>query len=116
MGFRVARTAGDDKLYVAQALDMERAGTWFLQKLNGVADYNKGPLHYILLRAGSRLFGHTMWATVWMNLALVLLASWSLYRLARRNLPERPRGLALFSGAAFGVSAGVYGFAFASQM
>jgi 4-amino-4-deoxy-L-arabinose transferase-like glycosyltransferase len=116
MGFRVARTAGDEKVYVAQALEMERAGNWFLQRLAGEANYYKGPLHYILLRFGSAFFGHTMWATVYMNLALLLLGAYSLYRLGRRYLPERPKGLAVFAGAAFGVSAGVYGYMFASQM
>ncbi|HUP56312.1 MAG TPA: glycosyltransferase family 39 protein, partial [Bdellovibrionota bacterium] len=116
LGFRVARTAGDEKVYVAQALEMEKAGTWFLQKFMGAADYFKGPLHYILVRIGSAIFGHSMWATVWMNLALVLGGSYSLYRMSRRYLPERPRGLALFAGAAFGASAGIYGFVFASQM
>jgi 4-amino-4-deoxy-L-arabinose transferase-like glycosyltransferase len=116
LGFRVARMAGDEKMYVATALEMEKAGTWFLQRFWGQPNYYKGPLHYLLLRVGFDLFGHTMWATVYMNLILLLIGAYSIYRLARRHGPERPRGLALFAGAAFGVSAGVYGYMFASQM
>src|SRR5579885_1108585 len=108
--------AGDEKMYVATALEMEKAGTWFLQRFWGQANYYKGPFHYLLLRFGFVLFGHTMWATVYMNLLLLLLGGYSIYRLFRRHGPERPRGLAVFAGAAFGVSAGVYGFMFASQM
>ncbi len=123
MGYRVLRTAGDDKVYVAQALEMARDGHWFVQTLADRPDYYKGPFHFLLLRLGMFLFGKTMWATVYMNLALVLLGAWALCALVARNMPdgaivrqEKPRAWGAWAGAAFATGIGVYLHAYASQM
>ncbi|MDQ7042383.1 MAG: hypothetical protein Q9M34_02520, partial [Sulfurimonas sp.] len=58
-------TTGDQKTYIAQALEMHRDGHWFMQTLFNEPDYYKGPLHFILLRIGFILFGtHSMFALV----------------------------------------------------
>ena len=36
LGNRVVRPAGDDKVYVSQAVEMARSGHWFLQTLANV--------------------------------------------------------------------------------
>jgi 4-amino-4-deoxy-L-arabinose transferase-like glycosyltransferase len=123
MGYRVLRTAGDDKVYVAQALEMARDGHWFVQTMADRPDYYKGPMHFLLVRAGMLLFGQTMWATVWMNLALVIVAAWACCALMAANLPdgavsrgEKPRAWGAWVGGAFATGIGIYLHAYASQM
>jgi len=109
------RTAGDDKVYVAQAVEMARQGAWFSQTLAGEPNYYKGPLHYIFLRVGMIFFGNSMWATVWMNLFLILIASVMIGRIVQRNMREFT-GWPFFAGMFFAMNAGIYSHAFASQM
>lgn len=115
LGNRVVRPAGDDKVYVSQAVEMARHGSWFLQTLAGEPNYFKGPAHYILLRVGMILFGFSMWATTYMNLVLVLLGAIAVARLVERNMKDFP-GWSFFAGLAFAANAGVYSHMFASQM
>lgn len=115
LGSRVVRPAGDDKVYVSQAIEMAQQGSWFMQTLGGEPNYYKGPLHYILLRVGMIVFGNSMWATVWMNLVLVLIGAVLLGKLVQRNMPDFP-GWPFFAGMAFAVNAGIYSHTFASQM
>lgn len=115
LGNRVVRSAGDDKVYTSQAIEMERAGNWFLQRLADHPDYYKGPLHYILLRIGTIIFDHTMWASVWMNLAWVIIGSLSLGALVHRRLREFS-GWSFFAGGTFALCSAVYSHVFASQM
>ncbi|NUM89275.1 MAG: hypothetical protein HUU37_08740, partial [Bdellovibrionales bacterium] len=76
LGDRVVRPAGDDKVYVSQAIEMQQAGTWFLQRLSGEPNYYKGPFHYVALRFGMAVFGQdSIWAALWMNLLLVTLGA-----------------------------------------
>ncbi len=112
---RMVRTAGDDKVYVSQALEMAERGAWFIQTLGGEPNYYKGPMHYIFLRIGMIFFGSSMWATVWMNFFLVLIAAVLLGRVVERNMREFP-GWAFFAGMFFAVNAGIYSHVFASQM
>src|SRR3990167_9516040 len=72
LGFRSARTAGDDKVYTSQVLEMVRDGRFFVQTLGDDPDYRKGPFHYLALRAGIAVLGRNMWATLYMNLILVV--------------------------------------------
>lgn len=116
MGGRVVRMAGDDKVYVGQALEMFQNGRIFLQTLFGEPNYYKGPLHYLLLQLGMLLFGRSMWATVYMNLAWLLVGSFALGLVLRYHLPENRKHWASFGMLAFGVGAGLFGHAFASQM
>jgi 4-amino-4-deoxy-L-arabinose transferase-like glycosyltransferase len=88
LGHRVVRPAGDDKVYVSQAVEMARNGNWFLQSLANEPNYFKGPLHYILLRIGMILFGFSMWATTYMNLALVIGAGVCVARTVERNMKD----------------------------
>jgi 4-amino-4-deoxy-L-arabinose transferase-like glycosyltransferase len=115
LGNRVVRSAGDDKVYVSQAVEMARSGSWFLQTLGGEPNYYKGPLHYIFLRIGMIVFGNSMWATVWMNLFLVLIASVLLGKIVQRNMRDFP-GWPFFVGMFFATCAGIYSHVFASQM
>lgn len=115
LGDRLVRPAGDDKVYVSQAIEMAERGAWFTQTLGGEPNYYKGPLHYILLRLGMIVFGDSMWATVWMNLFLLLIASVLLGRIVQRNMRDFP-GWPFFAGLAFALNAGIYSHVFASQM
>lgn len=115
MGSRMSRTAGDDKVYVAQGVEMERDGRWFVQTLSDEPDYRKGAFHYIALRVGFFIFGESMWATVYMNLVLIVLASLALAALTGRHLGG-DRDWAFWVGSAFALNGGVWSHAFASQM
>ena len=112
---RVVRPAGDDKVYVSQAIEMAEAGNWFLQRLGNEPNYYKGPLHYIFLRIGMAVFGQSMWATVYMNLILVILGALAIGSIVHRNMREF-EGWAFWAGLAFAVNAGIYSHVFASQM
>ncbi|HEY8279259.1 MAG TPA: glycosyltransferase family 39 protein [Bdellovibrionota bacterium] len=115
LGDRVVRPAGDDKVYVSQAVEMAKSGSWFLQTLANEPNYYKGPLHYILLRIGMGVFGDSMWATVWMNLLFLLVGATCLGAIVQRNMRDFP-GWAFFAAMAFALNAGIYSHMFASQM
>lgn len=115
LGSRVVRPAGDDKVYVSQAIEMARDGHWFTQTLANEPNYFKGPAHYILLRIGMVLFGNSMWATVYMNFLLLVLGAVALGALVHRNMREYD-GWAFFTSVAFATSVGIYSHTFASQM
>jgi 4-amino-4-deoxy-L-arabinose transferase-like glycosyltransferase len=115
LGEPVLRTGGDEKVYIAQALEMAKRGSWFVQTLADQPDYHKGPLHYIFLRIGFCIFGtQTPWAVLWANLAAVLGASLVLTSLVRRYL--RQDSLASAVGMGLLVAGGVYSYVFTSQM
>lgn len=115
LGDRVVRTAGDDKVYVSQAVEMAQSGNWFLQTLGNEPNYYKGPLHYIFVRVGMGIFGDSMWATVYMNLLLVILAAIAIGAIVHRNMRDF-EGWGFWAGMAFAVNAGIYSHVFASQM
>jgi 4-amino-4-deoxy-L-arabinose transferase-like glycosyltransferase len=109
------RTTGDEKTYVAQALEMQRDGHWFMQTLFDEPDYYKGPLHFIFLKIGFYMFGtHSMFATVYMNFLGLIVATLLLYRFALRELEDK--SWALFYASSFSISIGLYSHSFASQM
>jgi hypothetical protein len=56
-----------------------------------------------------------MWATVYMNLLLLILGAISLGAIVHRRLPEK-EGWAFWTGASFALSAGLYSHVYASQM
>jgi 4-amino-4-deoxy-L-arabinose transferase-like glycosyltransferase len=115
LGSRMLRMAGDEKVYVSQALEMAQHGNWFLQRIHEEANYYKGPLHYLLLRAGFLIFGYTTWATLYMNLGFTLLGGLSLAALIRKHFP-RWKGGDVWAGSAFALCTGIYTHSFASQM
>ncbi len=111
----MTRTTGDEKTYVAQALEMQRDGHWFMQTLFDEPDYYKGPLHFIFLKIGFYIFGtHSMFATVYMNFFGLILATLLLYKFALRELQDK--SWALFYASSFSISIGLYSHMFASQM
>ncbi len=112
---RVVRPAGDDKVYVSQAVEMAEQGHWFIQTLGGEPNYYKGPLHYILLRVGMGIFGQSIWATVYMNLILIILGAVAIGAIVHRNMREF-EGWAFFAGVAFATCVGLYSHVYASQM
>lgn len=115
MDKRMSRTAGDDKVYVAQSLEMIRDGNYFVQTLADKPDYRKGPIHYLAVRAGVNVFGLNMWATVWMNLALVIAGAICLGLIVHNHM-QHIGGWAFFAGAFLALGMGVYTHVFASQM
>ena len=115
LGTRYIRTGGDEKVYVSQAVEMARDGHWFVQTLEDVPDYYKGPVHYILVRLGAILFGRTPWATLYMNLLFLCVGSVAVAAVVKRRLPDW-KGGAVWAGAAFGMGVGIYAHTFASQM
>lgn len=111
--FRVLRMAGDEKVYVSQAIEMTRNGSWFVQTLAGVPNYFKGPLHYVLIRIGFLLFGETLFAGVYMNWLFALLSAFAMYGLTRKKWGDKSASLL---GLAAALNVGVYTHCFASQM
>lgn len=107
--------AGDEKVYISQALEMAQSGNWFLQRLQNEPNYFKGPLHYVLIRIGLLIFGKSVWAVLYMNLGLVILGALALAKIVRRRLPEWPGG-DIWIGVAFALGVGVYSHTWASQM
>ena len=59
--------------------------------------------------------GKSMWATVYMNLVMVLFAAFALFLLVERNT-QKNSPWAFFAGTAFALNAGIYPYSFASQM
>lgn len=115
LGFRMLRTAGDEKVYVIQAYEMFRDGRWFVQTVNDLPDYYKGPLHLGLVHIGFYLFGETMWATLYMNVAFLFMATVALYWTLSR---ARPGDSSIAAGVSilFAFSLGTYAHSFSSQM
>ncbi|MDF1883891.1 hypothetical protein JHD49_08080 [Sulfurimonas sp. SAG-AH-194-C21] len=108
-------TTGDQKTYIAQALEMHRDGHWFMQTLFNEPDYYKGPLHFIFLRVGFILFGtHSMFALVYMNFFGLILLAILLFKFLRTSLNDT--GWAFFYALSVVLSVGVYSHSFASQM
>jgi 4-amino-4-deoxy-L-arabinose transferase-like glycosyltransferase len=112
---RVIRTTGDEKVYIAQAIEMNSIGNWFVQVLNGQPDYYKGPLHYLLLKVGLLIFGYSLWAAVYMNLIFCLAGAVALAEIVQSVFPGK-KHLAFWAGVAFSLNVGVFGHFFASQM
>jgi 4-amino-4-deoxy-L-arabinose transferase-like glycosyltransferase len=115
LGSRLIRMAGDEKVYISQALEMEQAGHWFVQSLQDEPNYYKGPFHYVALRVGFKVFGRNPWAVLYMNLALLIAGALALAALVRKRFPEWIGG-DVWVGAAFALGTGIYAHAWASQM
>lgn len=115
LGSRFIRTAGDEKVYVSQAVEMERDHRWFVQTLQDEPNYYKGPIHYVLLRTGMITFGRNPWATLYMNFLLLWAGALALASVVRRRYPEWLGG-DVWIGGAFALCTGIYAHAFASQM
>ncbi|MDF1878364.1 hypothetical protein JHD46_01780 [Sulfurimonas sp. SAG-AH-194-C20] len=108
-------TTGDQKTYMAQALEMHRDGHWFMQTLFNEPDYYKGPLHFLFLRLGLVLVGtHSMFALVYMNFFGLILLAILLFRFLKTSLDDT--GWAFFYSLSVVLSIGVYSHSFASQM
>jgi len=108
-------TTGDQKTYMAQALEMHRDGHWFMQTLFDEPNYYKGPLHFIFLRVGFFLFGtNSMFATVYMNFFGLILLAILLYKFLLSSLSDK--AWAFFYASSVVLSIGVYSHSFASQM
>ncbi|NBO38795.1 hypothetical protein EBU99_09450, partial [bacterium] len=113
--FRHVRIHGDEKVYVGQALEMLRAGHWWQQIQFGEVKYIKGPMHYLLLILGHKLFGFSMLSTVYMNFLLAALAVVGL-RAAGNYLLERGHVLRSVPAWLFASSGAFVMFSFSSQM
>lgn len=108
-------TTGDQKTYIAQALEMHRDGHWFMQTLFDKSNYYKGPLHFIFLQIGFYIFGtHSMFALVYMNFFGLILLAILLYRFWLESL--KSKSWAFFYALSVVLSVGVYSHSFASQM
>lgn len=110
----ILRTTGDEKTYVAQALEMKERGYWFVQTWAGENDYYKGPLHFLLLRIGFILFGDNIFATLYMNFFGLIGATLLLYRFFLKESLDN--SWALFYAGSFATGVGLYAHMFASQM
>jgi len=108
-------TTGDQKTYIAQALEMQRDGHWFMQTLFDEPDYYKGPLHFIFMKIGFYLFGtHSIFATLYMNFIGLIVATLLLYNFLEKELHDKAWGF--FYASSFSLSIGLYSHSFASQM
>jgi 4-amino-4-deoxy-L-arabinose transferase-like glycosyltransferase len=113
--FRHVRIHGDEKVYVGQALEMLRAGHLWQQLQFGEVNYIKGPLHYLLLLLGHTLFGFSMTATVYMNIALAALAVVALRAAANHLFPNQKQWRSLPAWL-FASSGAFVMFTYSSQM
>ena len=120
IGTRLIRTTGDEKVYIAQALEMASQGYWFTQILGGIPDYYKGPLHYLLVRFGLLIFGNSLWAALYMNLIFCLVGAVSIAEIVRqaflRSSYLEKKNWSLWAGILFAFNVGVFGHFWASQM
>jgi len=115
LGQPVLRTTGDEKVYVAQALEMAEHGSWFQQTLAEQANYYKPPLHYMLLRFGFIVFGQqSLWAVLWMNLLALVFGTTMLAWALRKSMLPGSTPLLLGLGILF--APGIFAHMFASQM
>jgi 4-amino-4-deoxy-L-arabinose transferase-like glycosyltransferase len=111
------RSTGDEKVYIAQAIEMAQNGTWYRQSLFGDANYYKGPLYYLLMRIGMHLFGATApLAITYMNLLAFMLAAVALWQLVRRFDGGGDRATELLVPGLVVFAGGSYAHALAGQM
>ena len=115
MGHRLIRVTGDEKVYLAQALEMTKKGDWFVQVLGGLPNYYKGPLHYLMVRLGLKLFGLNLWAALYMNLVFLVSGALAVAHVIRSAFPSHQR-LPYWAGCFFAFNVGCYGHFFTSQM
>ena len=115
MGVRLVRFTGDEKVYLAQSLEMAQHGQWFVQSLAGQPNYYKGPLHYLLVRLGLMIFGQNLWAALYMNLLFSLIGAVALASWVREVFPKQ-RDWPFWAGCFFALNVGIYGHFFTSQM
>lgn len=115
LGSRLIRTTGDEKVYIAQALEMLRNGSWFFQLFAGEPNYYKGPGHYLLIQLGVQLFGHSLWAALYMNFLFCLIGALSVAQVVLLVFPEK-KSSAFWAGSFFAFNVGISGYLFASQM
>ena len=112
----ILRPSGDEKVYIAQALEMKERGTWFLQWLAGEQNYHKGPAFYLLLRIGFIIFGtSSMWSVLYMNLLGLLISALFIEKIFKKYL-QKSSGISLFASLSYAYSVGMYFHMFASQM
>jgi|GEM_PF-2863177 len=109
-------TTGDQKTYMAQAMEMAAAGNWLKQTLFGMPNYYKGPLLFVLLRIGFLVFGPlSPAALIYANVIGYGVAAWAILKLMARYLPER-RDLGLLAAGATVLSTGAFAHGLAAQM
>jgi hypothetical protein len=113
--WRHIRIHGDEKVYVAQALEMVRAGHLWQQLQFGDINYIKGPSHYLLLIIGHHLFGFSPLSITYMNLILGACAVTALRLSSEFLLPAQSR-LKGLAGLLFATSGAFVMFTFSSQM
>jgi 4-amino-4-deoxy-L-arabinose transferase-like glycosyltransferase len=113
--WRHIRVHGDEKVYVAQALEMLRAGHFWQQLQFGDINYIKGPSHYILLIIGHHLFGFSPLSVVYMNLLIGAVAV-SVLRAASEHLLSGERQLKGLPAWLFATSGAFIMFTYSSQM
>ncbi len=113
LNIRVLRMAGDEKVYISTAIEMQRAGNWFVHILAGDHNYFKGPFHFILIRIGMLIFGNSLIAGLWMNLIFAIVIGLIMFIFAKRYFDENK---ALLFALACSLNVGLFSHALASQM
>lgn len=114
--YPLIRTTGDERVYISQAIEMQKRGSWFLQTLGEVPNYYKGPLHYLLLRIGFIVFGaYNLFSTVYYNVILLFLSCIFLAKSTLLYFPKK-EGWHILTSILFLCSVNVYSHSLASQM
>ena len=109
-------TTGDQKTYMAQAMEMAAAGSWLKQTLFGLPNYYKGPLLFVFLRIGFLVFGS--WspaALIFFNIVGYGIGAWAVLRLMARYMPGRS-DMALLAAGGTVLSSGAFSHGLAAQM
>ncbi len=94
---------------------MAKRGTFFFQTYAYEPNYYKGPLHYLLLISGLKLFGLHAWVAHFMNEIFLLFTGFSIFKIIERRVPSKPEFAFFFSVAAC-TCFGFLTYLYASQM
>jgi hypothetical protein len=115
----ILRPTGDDKVYIAQVVEMVRDGRWTNQTLADQPNYYKGPLLYVLLKVSMlSLSVQSTFATLMPNIISLILSSILMFTFLVRERQDSayPGAIAFVTTASVALSFGLYPFIFAAQM
>ena len=115
----IMRPTGDDKVYIAQVVEMMRDGRWTNQTLADQPSYYKGPMLYVLLKASMLVLSvQSTLATLLPNIVSLVLSSLLMFTFLVRERQASPDAgaTAFVTTSAFALSFGLYPFIFAAQM
>ncbi len=104
---------GDQKTYIAIAMEMRQAGQWFTPLLHGLPSYYKPPFQYWATLVGWKSFGFNLFGTFFPSVVALLGTAAFLDAIARQIHGAASKSRA---GLWFAVAAGVVTYGTTAQM